>query len=214
MRPEDFIIARKRKKYKFALFKNTKNCFELKDWRPIKTKRNIIVEIGAGTALFLVELAIRNPEQIFIALDVKADRLQKGARLAKEKKLDNIFFVRARASQLLEVVEPYSVNDIWLTFSDPFPKKKDAKHRLTNITFLEIYKDAHVRKNARLFIKTDDKIFFEWSIAQLRAGNWRLSQLSNNLHKSNLPDNYRIMTSYEKKWTDMGLAIYFLEASW
>ena len=219
--PEKFIISRKRKKYRFALFANAENCFELDDWNVFLqgafllqggTLQNISVEVGAGTGLFLVELAVRHPEQTFIALDVKADRLQKGALGALERGLTNIFFVRARADQLLEVVKPGSVSTIWLTFSDPFPKKRDAKNRLTHPKFLELYTSAHVDKNAQLLLKTDSHDLFDWSLEQLVADDWRLTTLSYDLHESDLPDDYKIMTTYEQKWTDQGLQIYFVEA--
>ena len=72
--PKEFIITRKRKKYKFALFHNSPLCFEFDEWD--KQTHADVVEIGAGNAHFLVELASRHPEQQFVALDVKADRLQ------------------------------------------------------------------------------------------------------------------------------------------
>ena len=86
-----------------------------------QTLSNCSVEVGAGTALFSVELATRYTARQYIALDVKADRLQRGARLALERGLTNIWFVRARADQLPDVVPEHSVSELWLTFSDPFP---------------------------------------------------------------------------------------------
>lgn len=211
LNPADFIITRKRKKYRFALFHNAANCFELVDWQPVAAKY-VVVEVGAGTGLFLVELAALHPERTYIALDVKADRLQKGARRALELGLTNIFFVRARADQLLEVVKPGSVTDIWLTFSDPFPRKRDAKRRLTYTTYLDIYKKAHVSKNARLLLKTDDHALFDWSLEQLVANKWFPTELTYDLHESTLDAEYKIMTSYESKWTDMGRLICFVAA--
>ncbi len=210
--PNKFVITRKRKQYRFALFHNAENCFELSEWEQLSAK-NLVVEVGAGTALFLVELAKRYPLKTFIALDVKADRLQKGAGAALEQGLRNIFFVRARADQLLEVVKPESVQDIWLTFSDPFPKKSDAKRRLTYPTFLEIYKTAHVSKNAHLYMKTDDRGLFDWTLEQLAATKWQIDTLSYDLHESDLNDDVKIMTTYEQKWVGMQLPIYFVAAS-
>lgn len=209
--PNEFVITRKRKKYRFAQFANAGNCYELEQWTPLNGPR-LVVEIGAGTGLFLVELAARQPENTFIALDVKADRLQKGARVALERGLTNIYFVRARADQLLEVVKPNSVQSIWLTFSDPFPKKRDAKRRLTHPKFLELYKDAHLDKDAQLFMKTDSHDLFDWSLEQFIASHWHLTTLSYDLHESNLPADYKVMTTYEQKWTAEGLPIYFLSA--
>lgn len=208
--PNDYVIVRKRKKYRFALFNNASNCFELDDWKPLALKT--VVEIGAGTAMFLVEWARQHPDMTCIALDVKGDRLQKGARLALELGLSNIYFVRARADQLLEVVKPGTVQALWLTFSDPFPKKRDAARRLTHPHYLEIYKKAHVSKNGELYIKTDSHALFDWSLEQLIATKWQLSSLSFDLHESDFPDDYKIMTTYEQRWMSEGLPIYFVSA--
>ena len=83
--PNQFVIARKRKKYKFAKFHNAKNCFELDEWRDFYQQHQpgfSRLEVGAGTGLFSVELAARYPDKLFAAIDVKADRLQKGAYIA------------------------------------------------------------------------------------------------------------------------------------
>lgn len=210
--PNQFIISRKRKKYRFALFHNYPNCFELEEWKPLPVE-GLVVEVGAGTGLFLIELATRYPYKKFIAVDVKADRLQKGASLAVERGLENIYFVRARADQLLEVVEPGSVGELWLTFSDPFPKKGDAKRRLTHPKYLEIYKKAHVGKNAKLYLKTDSHSLFDWSLEQLVAADFPICELSYDLHDSDLSSDYKIMTTYEQKWTAQGLPIYFVSAN-
>ena len=210
--PKEFVITRKRKKYKFALFHNAKNCFELSEWS-LLDKNNLVIEVGAGTALFLVKLAEKYPNRIFIAIDVKADRLQKGAREALARGLNNIFFVRARADQLLKIVKPGTVQQIWLTFSDPFPRKRDAKKRLAYTNFLELYKKAHVDKKAQLLIKTDNHAFFDWSLEQLVADKWRFLALSFDVHESNLPDDYKLTTTYEEKWIDEGRPIMLVEAT-
>ena len=173
--PNDFIIARKRKKYRFALFHNASNCFELEEWKPWQDKRPLTVEMGAGTALFLVQLAAKYPERRFVAIDVKADRLQKGAHEALEQGLDNIRFVRARGDQLLEVIVPASVQELWLTFSDPFPRDRDAKRRLTAPRFLELYKQA-LASGGILRQKTDDHNLFDWSLEQLIATGWDITE--------------------------------------
>lgn len=219
MNPLDFVITRKRKKYRFALFREATNCYELDAWRSSKVSERLFaqqaltVEVGAGTGLFLVEVARRHPGKLYIALDVKADRLQKGAREALKLGLDNIWFVRARADQLLEVVQPHSVQELWLTFSDPFPRRRDAKRRLTHAQYLEMYRKAHVDKNARINIKTDDQGLFHWTLEQLVATKWRLRELAFDLHNAPLSAEYKIMTTYERRWTTEGRTIYFVAAS-
>ena len=118
--PDTFVIKRRRKKYKFALFANSPLCYEFDDW---DSRAVDVVELGAGTGLFSVDMATMYPEKQFVAVDVKADRLQKGASEAELRGLTNFYFVRARADQLGEIVPKHLASALWLTFPDPFPKK-------------------------------------------------------------------------------------------
>lgn len=210
--PNVYVISRKRKKYRFALFHNANNCFELEEWSFWHDDRPLTVELGAGTALFAVELATKYPERRFVAIDVKADRLQKGAYVALERNLTNIYFVRGRADQLLKVVDPGSVSELWLTFSDPFPRDRDAKRRLTSSRFLPLYEQALV-EGGILRQKTDDHNLFDWSLEQLVASGWIINELSYDLHESDLADDYKIMTTYERKWQAEGLKTYYVSAT-
>lgn len=206
--PNQFIITRKRKLYRFALFANSPLCFEFEEW--VK-RRADVVELGAGTGLFSVELAARHPEKTFVAIDVKGDRLQKGALLAQEKGLTNVFFLRARADQLPELFEENSLGTIWLTFPDPFPKKGSAGRRMTSSTFLRTY--TKMLKNEGSFcLKHDDRNFFQWSLEQLVANNWSIRELSFDLHESDLSDDYKILTTYEQRWLGEGKPTNFVRA--
>ena len=206
--PNQFIITRKRKKYKFALFHNSPLCFEFDEW----VKREVdCLEIGAGTGMFTVELATRHPEQVFVAVDIKGDRLQKGAKIAEEKGLENVFFVRARADQLGELFAPNSLSTIWLTFSDPFPRKRSAGRRLTHPNFLKTYAEL-LRADGSLIIKHDNPGFFNWSLEQLVAEGWRLKELTFDLHESNLGEDYKILTAYEQRWLGEGRVTHCVRA--
>lgn len=206
--PKKFIITRKRKKYKFAKFHNAKNCLEFNQWSP---RRVDVVEVGAGNGLFLVELARRHPEQMFVAVDVKGDRLQKGAYVALEQGIENIFFVRARADQINELFIPNSLNAIWLTFSDPFPKKRSAGRRLTHPHFLKTYAKL-LHADGSLIIKHDNPDFFNWSLEQLVAEDWLLKELTFDLHESSLSDDYKILTTYEQRWLGEGRVTHCVRA--
>ena len=126
--PEDFVISRKRKLYKFAKFAEDHRCFDLKSWREfysgnfakLSSHREIVVEIGAGSAIFLTRLAQRNPGKIFVAIDRKSDRLWQGAKLAREMQLENIFYLWSDVAKLTQAFAEHSVDEIWLTFSDPY----------------------------------------------------------------------------------------------
>jgi tRNA (guanine-N(7)-)-methyltransferase len=204
--PNNFIITRKRKKYRFALFASSPLCFEFSEWTPRAVD---VLEIGAGTGLFSVELATRHPEQMFVALDVKGDRLQKGARQAEARGLSNVFFVRARADQLVELVAARSLCTIWLTFPDPFPRQRSVGRRLTHPHFLRIYAEL-LCSDGKLLLKHDNLDFFCWSLEQLVAAQWRVQELSFDLHESNLYDEYKIKTTYEQRWLDEGRKTNFV----
>lgn len=206
--PNQFIITRKRKKYKFALFHNSPLCFEFDEW----IEREVdCLEIGAGNGMFVVELATHHPEQVFVAVDIKGDRLQKGAREAEARGLNNVFFVRARADQLGELFASNSLSTIWLTFSDPFPRKRSAGRRLTHPHFLKTYAEL-LRADGSLIIKHDNPGFFNWSLEQLVAEGWRLKELTFDLHESNLGEDYKILTAYEQRWLGEGRVTHCVQA--
>ena len=214
LNPDDFVIVRKRKKYKFAKFHNAENCFEFDEWRDFYQQRQPSVsrlEIGAGTGLFSVELAARYPDKLFAAIDVKADRLQKGAYIALEKGLDNIYFIRARADQISDLFALSTLVNIWVTFPDPFPKKRAAGRRLTHPYFLRRYAQL-LQPGGELLFKHDDRDFFCWSLEQLVAEKWQITELSFDLHESSLDDEYKTMTTYEQRWLNEGKAINFVRA--
>ena len=214
LNPDDFVIVRKRKKYKFAKFHNAENCFELDEWRDFYRQRQPGVsrlEVGAGTGLFSVELAARYLDKLFVAIDVKADRLQKGAYIALEKDLDNIYFIRARADQIGDLFALSTLVNIWVTFPDPFPKKRAAGRRLTHPYFLRRYAQL-LQPGGELLFKHDDRDFFCWSLEQLVAEKWQITELSFDLHESSLDDEYKIMTTYEQRWLNEGKAINFVRA--
>lgn len=208
MNPDDFIIARKRKKYRFAKFAVAENCFEFDEWanRPAD-----VVELGAGTGLFSVEQAARQPDKIFVAVDVKADRLQKGAYEALERGLKNIYFLRARADQLNELFDADSLSSIWLTFPDPFPKKRSAGRRMTHPNFLKKYGEL-LKRSGDFYLKHDNADFFCWSLEQLVTMRWKIDELTFDLHEADLPDEYRIMTTYEKRWLGEGRTTKFVRS--
>ena len=207
--PNEFVITRKRKKYKFAKFHNAKNCFEFEEWGKQPAD---VIEIGAGTGLFSVELAARYPEKMFVAIDVKADRLQKGAYEAIERGITNIFFIRARADQIDELFPAGSIDTIWLTFSDPFPKKRSSGRRMSHPTYLSKYKTL-LQPNGSFIIKHDNPAFFNWSLEQLVADGWHIAELSFDIHESDLSDDYKIMTTYEQRWLSEGRITHLVRAT-
>lgn len=211
LNPDDFIITRKRKQYKFALFHNSPLCFEADEWQ----RRAAVdtLELAAGTGLFAVALAAAYPSRQVLAVDVKADRLQTGARLAAEQGLGNIKFLRARIEdQLAGLMRPQTIHELWVTFPDPFPKKRFAKNRLTHPKFLALYAQLLALGGA-LYFKTDAHDLFTWSLEQLVAEGWQIEELSFDLHDSDLSKYYKVKTSYEQRFTAEGLPTHFVKAT-
>lgn len=210
LNPKDFIITRKRKKYRFALFHNSPLCYEVEDWE--KGSFHDVLEVGAGTGLFSLELAKQASNDFLVAMDVKADRLQTGARQAEKEHVTNLQFLRARADLLEELFMPHTLKTIWITFPDPFPKKRSAKHRLTHPKFLQMYKHL-LKPDGQLCFKTDAHNLFDWSLEQLVAEGWKIEELSFDLHESSLSDSYKAMTTYETRFNAEGLPTYFVRCS-
>ncbi len=206
--PNDFIIAKKRKKYKFAKFANSSLCFEAEDWQK---QRVDVVELAAGNALFLVELAQLQPESKFVAIDVKADRLQKGAYIAEELGLKNIYFVRARVDQIHMLFSEKSIRNIWLTFADPFPRQRSTRRRLTHPMYLALYEKC-LEESGSLLIKHDSEDFFQWSLEQLVNTKWTLREITFDLHNSDYNRQYMTKTTYETRWMSEGKTVKFVKA--
>ncbi len=210
----DHIITRKRKKYKFANFDSFANCFSHSRYEDgSKTLSRLvaylgdtptIIEIAAGNAQFSLTLAQKYPHQKFVAIDIKSDRLYTSAKQALNEGVKNIVFLRAHMNDLDAIFTPRSLETIWLTFPDPHPKKRSAKHRLSHISFLRQYRNI-LNETGALKFKTDNRDLFLWSLEQLVAEKWSITELSFDLHESDLSEDYKIKTYYEQKFTGQGI---------
>lgn len=169
----------------------------------------IHLEIGCGKGGFSCEIAARNPDINYIAVEKTANVIVSACEKAKERELKNLIFIKCGAEYLPALIKPHTVNRIYLNFSCPFPKKKYASHRLTAAHFLDIYKELMAR-GAEIHQKTDNKGLFEFSIEQLSAAGFRLKNVSLDLHSSNFEGN--IVTEYEAKFVSLGMPIFRLEA--
>ena len=167
------------------------------------------LEIGCGKGQFAVEIAKRNPDKNFLAVEINENVIVQAMEKAKKENLKNLRFMRVGAEKLGLYLPENSIGKIFLNFSCPFPKKRQAKHRLTHESFLEIYKKILV-SDGRILQKTDNRILFESSIEQLSKCGFVLENVSLDLHSGDTADN--IMTEYEKKFVDLGQPIYRLEA--
>ncbi len=167
------------------------------------------MEIGCGKGRFICELAQRHPEMNFIAIEVNPNVLCGACALAEQEGVNNVVFIKCGAEVLTKYIRPASISRIYLNFSCPFPKKAYENRRLTNVRFLEIYKEI-LSADGDIHQKTDNMGFFEYSLEQYSLAGFKLRNVSLDLHNSGFEDN--IVTEYEKKFSEQGCRIYRLEA--
>lgn len=211
---DKFIITRKRKLYKFAAFKEMANCFDDDSW-PIKkpeliNDKGLTIEVGAGTALFLTKLARNNPDMNFLAIDRKSDRLYTGAKFSIKENINNISYLWTNARHISKLLGANTVDNLWITFPDPWPQESNIKHRLTNKIFMSDYHKI-LKPGHNLYFKTDNKALFDWTIENIDQRLWQIDEKSYNLHVDAVKNrNALIMTSYEERYHQEGKLINYV----
>ncbi|MBE6147059.1 MAG: tRNA (guanosine(46)-N7)-methyltransferase TrmB [Firmicutes bacterium] len=167
----------------------------------------IHIEIGMGKGQFIIEKAKRYPDINFIGIE-KYDSVIARAIEKIPEGLPNLAVIRMNALEI-EKVFSKEIDCVYLNFSDPWPKKRQVKRRLTSDVFLEKYE--FIFKGERLIIqKTDNKNLFEYSLVSLSQFGYILKNVSLDYHNSGVEDN--IMTEYETRFSNLGQPIYQLEA--
>ena len=174
------------------------------NWRSLMPQaRELRLEIGCGKGKFTVETAALEPDVLFVAVE----RVQEALVLAMEKALSmglkNVYFLSIDAARLEEYFAPGEVDLIYLNFCDPWPRKKNAKRRLTFHTFLKSYQRV-LRLNGEIHFKTDNQDLFTFSVEELPLFGFELSEVTRDLH-ANGPVG--VMTDYEAKFHEQGLPI-------
>ena len=167
------------------------------------------LEIGCGKGGFICQLAKQNSDKNFIAVEKIGNVIVNGCERAEKENIKNIIFLKCGAEYLPKYFPENSIDNIYLNFSCPYPKKRYENHRLTNGRFLNLYK-MFLKKDGMIFQKTDNMHFFEYSIAEFSQNGYALQNVSLDLHNSDFENN--IMTEYEKRFSDLGQPIYRLEA--
>lgn len=171
----------------------------------------IHIEIGCGKGNFVVGMAKMHPDVNFIAIEKVEDVIVMAMEKAKAASLTNVLFMDMDAEKIEDVFERGEIRRIYLNFSDPWKKKKQAKRRLTHKRFLDRYK-AVLLEGDYIYFKTDNKALFEFSINSFAEENFKLSNVTFDLHNSDFEGN--VMTEYEKRFSEMGQPIYRLEATY
>ena len=183
------------------------NPAELKGkWDEIYGKgREMFLEIGCGKGTFITELAKRNPDKFYIAMEIVPDVIMLAMEKAKKAQLENVMFVCFDADNIKEVFEDNELSGLYLNFSDPWPKKRHFKRRLTYVGFLEKYKDV-IKNGGNIFFKTDNRPLFDFSLTQFYEANILLCQVTTDLHRS-MWEKDNIHTEYEDNFSAKGFSI-------
>jgi tRNA (guanine-N7-)-methyltransferase len=173
-------------------------------------EKPITLELACGKGEYTVELARRFPKRNFIGIDIKGSRIWRGARTALDENLTNVAYVVMLINDIDDVFEENEVNEIWITFPDPYPKRRHAKHRLTSPYFLNRYRKIMV-EGGLIHLKTDDSDLFEYTRSQIEDYNCETIRVTEDVHAEISEEDYlSIQTAYEKKYLKAGKTIKYI----
>lgn len=176
-------------------------------WHTVfKNNQPLYIEIGMGKGQFIIEMARRNPDKNFIGIEKYSSVLVRALEKCAEDAPENLRFIRMDAEEILEVFDTNEVSGIYLNFSDPWPKDRHAKRRLTYRDFLARYKTI-LKPEGTVTFKTDNRPLFDFSLEELSIAGWTLDNVTFDLHHSEYMDG-NVLTEYEAKFSAKGNPIH------
>lgn len=168
----------------------------------------IVLELGCGKGEYTVGLAEAHPDRNYIGIDIKGARMWAGACKARDRKLDNVAFLRTDIELLPHFFAPGEVSEIWITFPDPQMKK--TRKRLTSTRFMELYRQV-TGTDACINLKTDSPFLYTYSREMARLNGLDVKTDTDDLYKTHAGNPIlNIRTYYEQQWLDRGLTIKYL----
>ncbi|WP_426365965.1 tRNA (guanosine(46)-N7)-methyltransferase TrmB [Mammaliicoccus lentus] len=182
--------------------------YKMAEW--FEKDQPIHIEVGTGMGRFITEMARRHPEINYVAIERDKNVMVRVLEKVKELELENIKLINQDAKLLTEYIVENEVSRIYLNFSDPWPKTRHTKRRLTFSSFLEIYRHI-LKKDGQIHFKTDNQGLFEYSLESMSAFGMTFDLINLNLHENEPEENIR--TEYEDKFSNRGFRIYRMEAS-
>ena len=218
---------------KFAMIKAYRNCVEptmeevMKTGIHLKGKWNseffknnnpITVELACGGGEYTVGMAEMYPDRNFIGVDIKGNRIWKGATKAIDKKLNNVGFLRTRIDFIANCFAKNEVDEIWITFPDPQKNKNRRRKRLTNKLFLTRYKEF-LKPDGKMRLKSDSTFFYEFTKEIISEKNLEVLFDCDDIYNKYIPQNpnsqltkeLSLKTFYENMWLESGKTIKYIE---
>lgn len=207
----------RRKLKKYTELETFENCLQNPDgikgnWKEqhFRNANPIVLELGCGKGEYAINLAEKVKEKNFIGVDVKGSRLWNGARIALQKNLKNVTFLRIQINFILEYFAENEVSEIWIPFPDPFPREKNRNKRLTSPWFIEKYKHI-LNKEGMVHFKTDSNDLFHYTLNILKDCDAEIINATSNLYASGmLNDVLSIRTTYEQIFLETGSTIKYI----
>ena len=182
-----------------------------KKWNDLFGNKNPIhLELGTGRGEFIIKMAKKYPNINFIGLEIVDSQLVMAVERLKGQNLPNLKLINADAHDLEEFFGK-EIDTIYLTFSEPWPKKIDEKNRFTHYSYLKLY-DKIFKKKKHIILKTDNKGLFAYSLETLSQYWYVFDKVSLDLHHDEREIS-NIMTDFEKKYYEEGRPIYYVDAS-
>ena len=173
-------------------------------WRSLKPDCTALwVEVGCGKGKFTVETAQANPDVLMIAVERCREAMVVAMEKAKAMELKNVFFIDMDVANMEEIFASFEIDRLFINFPDPWPRKKNAKRRLTYRTFLQKYCQV-IKEGGEIHYKTDNAPLFEFSVEEFAACGLEVKNLTRDLHKDGIVG---IMTGYEEKFHGLGTPI-------
>lgn len=170
----------------------------------------IEIEVGMGKGKFIMELAANHPDRNYIGIERYSSVLLRGLQKMEELQLKNLCFLCVDARNLADYFAEEEVSAIYLNFSDPWPKDRHAKRRLTSPEFMKVY-DRALKADGTVEFKTDNRPLFEYSLEAIPAAGWSVKAHTFDLHHSDMLEG-NVMTEYETKFVAKGNPICKLTA--
>lgn len=179
-----------------------------------ENSNSLVVELACGRGEFTVGLARHFQDANFVGVDIKGARIWKGSTIAISEGLHNVAFLRTQIQRLEEFFVPEEIDELWITFPDPFPRDGDEKRRLTSPKFMEMYKRL-VKRGGLIHFKTDNTGLFDYSLDQVKQrADAQILIATHDFYDSPYKDaHHGIKTKYEKIFSDKGEKIKYLQFS-